>query len=188
MCSACVVFLPRLLEEVGASKIIEVMQKNFKITAIRLVRWTSTGAGKFLSARADGSTKKGYIGDKKLIDLMEYDLDRVSLVLGIESDNCLIRIQKLLADGCDVDDNNTNNNNNNNNKNNTGKGGSGGVAFSRSFGGFPAARGTANNNDAELFKLENGLKGGFASRSVKCAQEELKVMFNFLAGEDKIVS
>ena len=173
--SACAVFLPKLVDEIGVSKIIEGLQKNFNIIALRLVRWTSTSAKMFLDARGRGGWggKKNYIGDMKLMDKLEYDLDRVSLVVGVESDNCLIRLQKMIGDGCDVE------------------GGEGGGSAKktiepRGFMSFNSSR-SKSFNDNGLFVMEDGSQGAFGSRTVKNSQEELKCVFSYLDGEDSIV-
>ena len=107
------------------------------------------------------------------MDKLEYDLDRVSLVVGVESDNCLIRLQKMIGDGCDVE------------------GGEGGGSAKktiepRGFMSFNSSR-SKSFNDNGLFVMEDGSQGAFGSRTVKNSQEELKCVFSYLDGEDSIV-
>jgi len=176
--SGCLVVIPRLLDEVGVSRIVESVQKQFKIINLRLVRWTKKGAEVFLRGnRGRGgegggsqSSNNKLKSEKDVMELLECDEDRVSLVLAIESDNALIRIQNLISDGCDSAASMRGNP-------------AGQRATTSSYG-----RNSSRANEKNTFLLEGGGSGAFASRSARNAGEELLCVFGELWGVDKIES
>ena len=87
--TACVVCLPELIEFSGMSKLIEGVQKGgFNIIGLRLMRFTKAGGREFLAARTEGGKGNStLLSINEMMELLEYDLERVSLIIAVESDN-----------------------------------------------------------------------------------------------------